>query len=101
MWLFVSDLSVPLLSDSSVFLPFNYFRRSSSSYRESLRYFPFYFFNLSHSSISTITESMDPLSATSSIVAILQVSEKVLTSCYRYVGNVQSASSDLDRIVRQ
>jgi hypothetical protein len=44
---------------------------------------------------------MDPLSPAASIIEILQVSEKVLTSCYRYVGKTHSASSHLEPIIRQ
>lgn len=44
---------------------------------------------------------MDPLSVTASIIAILQVSEAVLSSCYRFVGKVNDAAPDVDRIIRQ
>jgi ankyrin repeat domain-containing protein 50 len=44
---------------------------------------------------------MDPLSVSASIIALLQLSGCVLSSCYRFVGSVNNAASDVDRIIRQ
>lgn len=44
---------------------------------------------------------MDPLSVAASIVALLQLSECVLSSCYRFIGKVNDAASDVDRIIRE
>jgi hypothetical protein len=43
---------------------------------------------------------MDPLSIAASIVALLQVSEAALSSCYRFVGKVNDAAPGADRIIR-
>ena len=44
---------------------------------------------------------MDPISAAASIIAVLQLSEAVLSSCYRFVGKVKDAASDVDRVIHQ
>src|SRR5215469_2131704 len=44
---------------------------------------------------------MDPLSPVASIIAVLQLSEAVLSSCYRFVGKVKDAASDIDRVIHQ
>ena len=44
---------------------------------------------------------MDPLSVAASVIAVLQLSESVLSSCYRFVGKVNDATSDVDRILRE
>lgn len=44
---------------------------------------------------------MDPLSIAASVIALLQISEAVLGSCYRFVGKVKDAESDVDRVIRQ
>ncbi|KAI9783658.1 MAG: hypothetical protein M1839_003506 [Geoglossum umbratile] len=43
----------------------------------------------------------DPLSVAASIVALLTLTETVLTSCYRYVGQVNNAAADVDRVIRE
>ena len=44
---------------------------------------------------------MDPVSPVASIIAVLSLSEAVLSSCYRFVGKVKDAASDIDRLIRQ
>jgi len=44
---------------------------------------------------------MDPLSAAASVIAVLQLSEAVLGSCYRYVGKVKDAASDINLVIVQ
>lgn len=44
---------------------------------------------------------MDGVSAAASIIAVLQLSEAVLGACYRYVGKVKDAASDIDRVIHQ
>jgi len=44
---------------------------------------------------------MDPVSSVASIIAVLQLSEAVLSSCYRFVGKVKDAASDIDRVIHQ
>lgn len=44
---------------------------------------------------------MDGVSAVASIIAVLQLSEAVLGACYRYVGKVKDAISDIDRVIHQ
>jgi len=43
----------------------------------------------------------DPLSTAASIIAVLQLTETVLTSCYRFVGQVSNAAAEVDRIIRE
>lgn len=43
----------------------------------------------------------DPLSAAASIVALSQVSNAVLTSCYRYIGQVKSAEADIAQVINE
>src|SRR3569833_2077628 len=44
---------------------------------------------------------MDPLSAAASIIGVLQLSEAVLGSCYRFVGKVKDATADINRVIQQ
>jgi ankyrin repeat domain-containing protein 50 len=44
---------------------------------------------------------MDPLSLAASIAGLLALTESVLTSCYHFVGKVNSAAADVDRIIRE
>ena len=44
---------------------------------------------------------MDPLSITASVIALLTVSEAILSSCYRFVGKVKDAESEVDTVIRQ
>jgi hypothetical protein len=44
---------------------------------------------------------MDPISAGLSIIAVLQLSEAVLGSCYRFVGKVKDAASDINLVIHQ
>ena len=43
----------------------------------------------------------DPLSIAASIIAVVQVTDKVLTCCYAYVGKVKTAATDIDRAVQE
>jgi hypothetical protein len=43
----------------------------------------------------------DPLSIATSVIALLTVTETVLTSCYRFVGQVNNTAADVDRIIRE
>src|SRR5437868_181724 len=44
---------------------------------------------------------VDPLSVAASIVALIQITETILTSCYRFVGQVNSAAAEVDRTIRE
>ncbi len=44
---------------------------------------------------------MDPLSISASVLGLLNISGAVLGSCYRFVGKVKDAESDVDRVIRQ
>jgi ankyrin repeat domain-containing protein 50 len=44
---------------------------------------------------------MDPLSLAASVAGLLALTEAVLTSCYGFVGKVNSAAADVDRIIRE
>jgi hypothetical protein len=44
---------------------------------------------------------MDPLSAAASVIAVLQLSEAVLGSCYRFVGKAKGAESDINLVILQ
>jgi len=41
------------------------------------------------------------MESVASIIAVFQLSEAVLSSCYRYVGKVKDATADIDRVIRQ
>ncbi|KAK4442332.1 ankyrin repeat-containing domain protein [Podospora aff. communis PSN243] len=41
------------------------------------------------------------MEAVASVIAVLQLSETVLTRCYRYAGKVKDAAADIDRIIHQ
>lgn len=41
------------------------------------------------------------MEAAASVIAVLQLSEAVLSSCYRYIGRVKEAASDIDRVIHQ
>lgn len=41
----------------------------------------------------------DPLSLTASIIAILQISDSVLSTCFQYIGTFRTAKEDIFRIV--
>jgi hypothetical protein len=43
----------------------------------------------------------DPLSFAASILAVIQITDEVLTRCYIYVGRVKSAASEIDRTVQE
>ena len=43
----------------------------------------------------------DPLSAAASVIALLQLTETVLTACYRFVVQVSNASAEVDRTTRE
>lgn len=47
------------------------------------------------------TEMADPLSVAASIVALIQITQTVLTSCYRFVGQVNNAAAEVDRTIRE
>jgi len=41
------------------------------------------------------------MEAAASVSAVLQLSEAVLSSCYRYIGSVKEAASGIDRVIHQ
>ena len=41
---------------------------------------------------------MDPLSITASVIAIIQLTSQIYSSCQQYYSNVKSARKDIDRI---
>ncbi|KAH6699782.1 ankyrin repeat-containing domain protein [Leptodontidium sp. MPI-SDFR-AT-0119] len=41
------------------------------------------------------------MESVASIIAVLQLSEAVLSSCYRYAGKVKDAAADIDRVIHQ
>ena len=43
----------------------------------------------------------DPLSLAASIIAVLHLTDQVLTSCYTFVGKVKSAAADVNKIVHE
>jgi len=43
----------------------------------------------------------DPLSIAASIIAVIQITDQVLTSCYTYVGRVKTAAADIERAVQE
>jgi hypothetical protein len=44
---------------------------------------------------------MDPVSGAASIIAVLQLSEAVLGTCYRFVGKVKGAEADINLVIHQ
>jgi ankyrin repeat domain-containing protein 50 len=44
---------------------------------------------------------MDPLSVTASIIAVIQITDSVLTSCYKYFGKVKNAATDIESIIQE
>ena len=44
---------------------------------------------------------MDPLSLTGTLIAIVQVSAKVISSCYEYQSVIRHASTEIDRILQE
>jgi hypothetical protein len=49
--------------------------------------------------LSTSVRIMDPLSATSSVIAVIQLATKIISICQDYVANVQDAPTDLRNII--
>ena len=43
----------------------------------------------------------DPLSATASIMAVIQISGAVLLACYQYIGAVHDAPADIHRVISE
>jgi hypothetical protein len=43
----------------------------------------------------------DPLSLAASIIAVVQLTDLVLTSCYTFVGKVKSAAADINKIIHE
>src|SRR4051794_9462823 len=41
----------------------------------------------------------DPLSVAVSLIAVIQTTDYVLTSCYTYIGRVQAAAAEIDNVV--
>lgn len=44
---------------------------------------------------------MSGLEGVASVIAVMQLSEAVLSACYRYAGKVKEAASDIDRVIHQ
>jgi hypothetical protein len=44
---------------------------------------------------------MDPVSAAASIAAVFQISNAVLSSCYRYIGQVKSAEAEITQVISE
>ena len=47
----------------------------------------------------SIRRSMDPLSATASVVAVFQLSTQVLSLCREYYSEIKTARSDIEKLV--
>lgn len=43
----------------------------------------------------------DPLSITASIIAVIQATDYVLTSCQSYIGRVKNAAADVDKVFQE
>jgi hypothetical protein len=43
----------------------------------------------------------DPLSITASIIAVVQATDYVITSCQTYVGRVKNAAADIDKVFKE
>jgi hypothetical protein len=44
---------------------------------------------------------MEPLSVTASIIAVLQVTSKIISICYDYTSAVKNSSSELSRVIEE